>query len=176
MARQISITDNLSTIQITYVQTGTAGAGSGTDNHLKTQIENITMIDADTVCIIFASQYKKPYIRLNWNEVTVPTVVSGADLYAQLLSMWLNMPAANIFTQTDTFTNADLVDGIVTFVLTITHPFNTPNLFLTIQNPAGDIITAFPANINPVAPYDVTVDFGGAIGAGSWSYTLIAIV
>lgn len=171
MARQISITDNLSTIQITYVQTATAGGGSGTDNHIKTQIENITMIDTDTVCIIFASQYRKPFIKLNWNEVTVPVVVSGADLYAQLLAMWLNMPAANIFTQTDTFVNADLVANI----LTITHPFATTNLFLTIQNPAGDIITAFPANINPVAPYDVTVDFGGAIGAGSWSYTLIAI-
>ncbi len=174
MAREISITDNLSTIQITYVQDYPVPGASATDNMLKSQISNITMIDTDTVCIIFADQYRKPFIRLNWNEVVLPTpIVSGADLYAQLMAIWLNMPAVNIFTQTGLFTNLTLVDHIATWVLTITHPFATTNVFLVIQDNTGAIINTFPATV--VDNATVTVDFGGAI-VGNWNYTLIAIV
>lgn len=171
MARQITITDNLSTIQITYVQTGTAGAGSGTENILKSQIANITMIDTDTVCIIFASQYRKPFIKLNWNEVTAPVVVSGSDLYAQLLVILLNVPSSGVFALSSTFTNADLVAG----VLSRTHPYATNNIVVSIYDPTG--ISVFPTLtvVTPItSPASFTLDFGGAIGAGTYTYVLVA--
>ena len=169
MARTITITDNLNSLQITRTDTDPSPL-SATTNIAKANIVAIDLITTDIVALI--EYEERPTIFLDWNFVTVPSVVSGADLYAQIVAMWLNAPASNIFTQTGTFVNADLV----AFVLTITHTFNTNNLFLTLKDPLGDVMTAFPANVNPVAPYDVTVDFGGALGAGTYDYTLIAIV
>lgn len=171
MAREITITDNLSSIQLTYAQDYPSSM-TATTNILKSNIVAVDILsDTDVVLI----QYdERPIIHLDWNDVVSPVVVSGADLYAQLLAIWLNMPGAGVFTQTDVFTNADLVDGIATWIYTVTHPFATTNVYLVIQNPSGGIENGFPVTV--VDNANVEVDFGGAIGAGNWTYTLIAII
>ena len=173
MAKSIAITDNLSSIQFVITDTVVVPP-IATSNILKSDIKSVELFTStqhsimqDMVVMELGSHR---YMELDWNLVTVPTVTSAADLYTQLLAMWLNVPAQNIFTQTATFTNASLVAN----VLTITHAFATTNVFITIKDPSGAIV----GGLSPVVVDNahITIDFGGAIGAGSWTYILIAIV
>lgn len=172
MARTIAITDNLHTIQITYTQDYPV-LDSATDNINKEQIVDITMDTDDSVCII-VEDHKRGSIRLPYEQVTTPTVVSGADLYAKVMTYWLNMPANNIFVDAPVnFTNTTLVDHIATWNLPIVHAYATRNVFVIVKDNLGNIVNV---NIQVVDDANITVgDFGGAI-TGTWTYVLIAIV
>ena len=66
-----------------------------------------------------------------------------------------------------TFTNGDLAAG----VLTITHNKNSSLIDVIIRDPSG----AHQLMSDVVATADTaTVDFGGAIGASTWTWLVIA--
>jgi len=166
MAREITIIDNFTAIQITYAQ-DYPSAASATSNIAKSNIVAVEMVDTDTVALV---QYEeRPNILLNYAEVIVPVVASGAELYTALITMWLNVPGATIYTQTDTFVDADLVAN----VLTVTHLYATETVFLVLYNPSGGVETGYlPVVVDDAT---VTVDFGGSIGVGTWTYLLVAV-
>lgn len=168
MARTISITDNVSTIQLVRTDSQPSSL-SATANILKSSIENICIVSSTDIALVKYDDRPNEYI--NWTEVSSPAVVSLSDLYSQVLAMWLNVPSSGVFALSSTFTNADLVAG----VLSRTHPYATNNIVITVFDPTGLVIVPTVTAVTPItSPASFTLDFGGAIGAGTYSYTLVA--
>ena len=170
MARTITITDNVNTIQLVRTDSQPTSLSTTTDI-AKYDIANMNLVGDWVIINLYAPNSPK-WIKLDYSDVTSPSYVSGAALYAGLLAMWQNTPYAGSYATSGTFTDADLVDGITTFVLTITHAFATTDVTLTLQDPSGNLVTIYPAVV--VDNATITVDFGASIGAGTWSYILIA--
>lgn len=95
-------------------------------------------------------------IKIPFDDITSPVAASEEDL-AELLQAYNNQ------SKEGTFTNADLSAG----VLTITHSLGTTSVAVVIRDPAG-LETVQPNTV--VDSNTVTVDFGGAIGAGTYTY------
>jgi len=98
-------------------------------------------------------------IEIQYSKVTSPTSANISDL-ADLLAAYNNQSASG------TFTNADLTAG----VLTITHNLGTTDVAVVIRDPDG--LEALTAN-TIVDGDSLTVDFGGAIGAGTWTWFVL---
>lgn len=67
-----------------------------------------------------------------------------------------------------TFTNADLVTG----VLTAAHNLDSVNVIYSIIDPAGNILQGLTVNV--VSVNAITVDFGGAISSGTFKWIVIS--
>jgi len=73
-------------------------------------------------------------------------------------------------TKTGTFNNANLADGVTTWILSITHNLNR-KVIVEIYDPSGiheATLAADDASLNKV-----DIDFGGSIGAGDWVWKVI---
>ena len=68
-----------------------------------------------------------------------------------------------------TFTNASLVDGVYTVV----HGKGATAVFYSLKDPDGQHYTGATAKEEDEDTF--TLDFGGAIGSGNWTLTLICI-
>ena len=169
--RQISLTDNDWLIDMTVTNTlpTTQTASSSIVKH------NITAIDmySDEVSITENNPHR-PITRLKYTDVATPVVASASDLYIALVAMQNNIPSSGIFSTWGSFTDADLVDGITTWTLTINHLFATENVTVSLRNASNGLETSFPATV--VDNATVTVEFGATIGAGTWHWILTATV
>lgn len=95
-------------------------------------------------------------ILIPFSDVTSPVAASGSAL-AELLQAYNNQ------SKDGTFTNADLSAG----VLTIVHNLGTTSVAVVIRDPDG--LETIQSN-TVVDANTVTIDFGGAIGAGTYTY------
>jgi hypothetical protein len=100
-----------------------------------------------------------PFV-IRYDYVLLPVTADAATLLA-LLDTWIHGP-----TYWGTFTNATLAANI----LTINHGGNAHIASLTIKDPVGvvNIVSWTEVDLNTA-----TVDFGGAIPAGNWTWTII---
>lgn len=80
--------------------------------------------------------------------------------------------AGNILSSaSNTFTNADLVAG----VLTVTHNLNTENISsVTVLNPTGGGETGLSWSV--IDANTIEIDFGGSIGAGTYTWVVSGVV
>jgi len=100
-------------------------------------------------------------IPIKFVDVTSPVAATIGEL-AELLSVY----STELDSASGTFTNADLVAG----VLTISHALGSVNVAIVIRDPAG----TESYQPNTVVDNDtVTVDFGGSIGAGTYTWSAI---
>jgi len=95
-------------------------------------------------------------IRIDFDSVTSP-VAADAETLADTIQ------AYNHDSQNGTFTNDDLTAG----VLTITHNLGSTSIAVVIRDPDGQ--ETIPTN-TVVDSDSLTVDFGGAIGAGTYTW------
>jgi len=109
-------------------------------------------------------------VRIDYASVTSPVT---ADLDELFDLMQTYAAAGEAAMSNDTFDNSDLVDGVTTFVLTINHGLNTENVMVVVRNPSGlsELVSSTVVDAN-----SVTVDFGGAIVAGDWTWFVIGQV
>lgn len=166
MARHISIVDNQSTIQMTVAQDYPSPGGSSIDNINKSQIIDMTILDAYQMVIV-TNNHHRPFIYIDYRDVDVPTVVSVATLYAALMSYWLNVPTAGVFATSGTFVNADLVGGVYTGA----NPYNTTTINVTTLDTTGKTVSP---TVTATSTSAFALDFGGAIGAGTYTFLLVA--
>lgn len=167
MSRAITITDGGASISIAVTNT-LPTTNTGYTHLNKVDINNITLILPDTVCIV-PSNTKNHTWKIDWNEVDSPTVTSGLELLLALEAM-LNNQAGGLTAEPGIFTDADLVAN----VLTITHTLNTEDVTVSLRRPDGGLETSFPAVV--VDDATITIDFGGSIGAGTWGYLIIGAI
>lgn len=133
-------------------------------------IDAIDATDKDSNSIDFISiawnegsglQYTKLYV----DNVTVPSVANLAALYAAVTG-YMNT-RSNAASASGTFTNADLVAG----VLTIAHGLNSSPVAITILDPNG---VAEVGSHTETDANTATWDFGGAIAGGTWKWKVFA--
>lgn len=174
MAKTITITDNIGSFQLVKTDTNPSPITT-TSNISKGDIMEITLLVSSNITImpnlVQLMLYGDRQESIDWNLVTSPVVVNASDLYSQLMVMYLNTGSGNVFALSSTFTNANLVGGI----LSRTHPYGTNNITITVLNPSGVIVTPIVTAVTPLtSPASFTLDFGGAIGAGTYTYVLVA--
>lgn len=104
----------------------------------------------------------KTDIFIDWNQVTSP-VTADPETLRDLLATYSAEGSSGAGTANGTFTNADLTAG----VLTIAHNLNSTSIGIVIRDPVG-LETSQPNTV--VDANNVTVDFGGAIGAGTYTW------
>jgi hypothetical protein len=104
----------------------------------------------------------KDDVALIFRKITTPLTASPNDL-ADIISAWIDTTDAK--TTSGTFVNGDLVAG----VLTIAHGKGAEAFLCHIEDPSGESELLTFTNVDADT---VTVDFGGAIAAGTWSYYL----
>lgn len=94
-----------------------------------------------------------------FTDVTSPSAVNASAL-AEALAAYNNQSSSG------TFTNSDLSSG----VLTIDHSLKTSNVVVVVRDPDGtdDIV-----NSTVVDTDTVTVDFGGSIASGTWTWFVL---
>lgn len=97
-------------------------------------------------------------IKLPFSEVVSPVCSTIEDL-ADLLATY----STSVQSASGTFTDADLVAG----VLTITHNLGSTNIAVVIRDPSG--MESYQPN-TIVDNNSLTVDFGGTIGAGTFTW------
>ena len=156
MTRTVQIIDDNETITFLW------GVDEVQQDVLKRNIIDLTTISglSDPAVILKDNNGDSEVIHLSWVTVPVVANIGALDSFLQnILNTNSTTPLA-----TDTFTNADLVAG----VLTINHGLGTlyPALFIT--DPSGGYVGG--VTITVVDANSVTVDFGGAIGAGTWTW------
>jgi hypothetical protein len=97
MARTITITDNLNSIQIIRTNTDPIPVTT-TSNISKSEIKDIHLLTSSDhtimpdMVVINISEYR--VIELDWNLVISPTVTSAANLDAILTAMWATTPSS----------------------------------------------------------------------------------
>ena len=158
----MTITNNNSDILVTYDD-------GHTRNVLKNQVTDIIVKRDGTTIIMNLSagtnRHANSFIPIPYSKVTSPVTTSVNQLRDLLVAYAASNTAA---LASGTFVNGDLVAG----VLTITHGKNITNLMSVITDPNGVsqlmVHTVVDANT-------ITVDFGGAIAAGTWSWFIIGV-
>lgn len=156
MNRTVKIYDSAAGIEL---QWGTASIPQLIN---KMNVIEITQDDSLSMCGIRTTM--NDVTKIFVDDVTVPTVANVDALYA-VLSLYLGSTTVAVKTS-DTFTNADLVAG----VLTITHNLGTESIAVYIMDPSGVYSWI---DFTVVDTNSCTVDFGGAIGAGNWTWIVI---
>ena len=184
MARHLTITDNASTIQIVVSQDYPVPGATDTDNISKSQIVDITILSTDVVCII-TTNHHRPFIKLDWHDVTSPVVTSALDLYNQLIGLWLSqLLISDILSHTAiTFTGtipagysieeislipASSGTWSSTATFTVTDITSSPNAVVTttiISTAADGLITTGYVPSIIALPYNVSVTVN-ALSAG----------
>jgi hypothetical protein len=159
MTRTVQIINYNDTIQLLW------GTAAIPQDIMKVNIVDIAEVAglADPMVTLKDNTGAEEKIRLSW--VTVPVVGTIAALYnflQTILNTTSSTPAA-----TGTFVNGDLVVG----VLSINHGLNTLYPALYITDPAGAYVGG--VTITVVDADNITVDFGGAIGAGTWTWWIM---
>lgn len=137
----------------------------------KNIVNIIEDVQTDTLSVdVAGNKGITPEIRIAFTHVTDPVTADLAALYALVQSY---ASAGEAAMANGTFTNATLVDGVTTFVLTINHGLNSNNVMIVVRDPAGisELVSDTVVDAN-----NVTVDFGGAIGAGTWTWFAVAQV
>jgi hypothetical protein len=120
----------------------------------------ISDVQTDSVSIILDDDTYR--LKFKVSEVSSPTVANLAALTAFITGALSTSDGYST-----TFTNASLVDGVTTFILTVTHNLGTINI--------ASCVVYDPAGLSQVMSYtvvdadNITIDFGGVIGAGSWT-------
>lgn len=101
-------------------------------------------------------------VKIDYSEVVSPVTASISAL-AELLATYSIDPQS----ASGNFTDADLTAG----VLTIVHNLGTTHVALVVRDPAG-LETLQPNTV--VDNNTITVDFGGSIGAGTFTYFVLS--
>jgi hypothetical protein len=184
MARHLTITDNLDTIQITVTQDYPVPGATATDNINKGQIIDFTIVGTNVVCIITTNK-NRPFIYIDWHDVTSPVVTSALDLYNQLMGLWLSqllisdILSHTAITFTETIPAGYSIEEISlipassgtwssTATFTVTDITSSPNAVVTtttISTATDGLITTGYVPSNIALPYNVTVTVN-ALSAG----------
>jgi hypothetical protein len=163
MAYTISITDVTNHISFSY--------SSGLQkNVIKTHVVAVDLNKDRTSIIIHlaqsANRHGQDFIELPYANVSSPVTTSISQLRDVLVG-YINT-AYTAYYRT-TFTNADLVAG----VLTINHSLAATDVLVVVRDPSGveQIMSDTFVDADTT-----TIDFGGAIGAGTWTVTVYKLV
>ena len=130
---------------------------------LKKDLVSFTM-DTRLGCIyahvpIFNDPNGRGSYTIKYADVTSPVTANIQSLMAVLQTYAIT---GDTILYSRTFTNADLVLN----VLTTTHNKNGHTTMVTVVNPSG---TSVLKTFTEVSVNQITVDFGGAIAAGTWT-------
>jgi hypothetical protein len=163
MALTVAITNSANYINFVYSN----GIKINVPKSAAIEVQQKTVLGKDLVVLIYndVRPSSSGCITLDWMNVTSPTITSANNLATVLMTY---SSSGSYTPVVFTFTNADLVDGITTFVLTRAATSGTGLLTVTILDPAGvpTIVSQTWTGLSCAA------NFGGAIGAGNWTIKL----